>query len=146
LKILIARLARDERVRFLLVGGINTALGFFTYTALVLWVFAAVPFGYILSVVVSYAISITVAFVLYRRFVFRVTGHVVRDYVRFVSVYLVSIGINLALLPLFVEVLRMPPVLAQAIVLIITTLVSFFGHKSFSFRRPASPQPFDLNS
>ena len=131
----IRRLLADQKVRFVLVGGFNTVLGYLTFSALTLWVFHDVRFGYLLSLFFSYAIGISVAFVLYRRFVFVVHGHVLRDLARFVSVYAVSIGINAAVLPVMVEVVGVPPVLAQAVVVLITTLLSFVGHRSFSFRR-----------
>lgn len=136
-------LVRDQRVRFLAVGATNTLVGYLIFSALTVWVFAEVPFGYLLSLAISYAIAIVIAFVLYRRFVFKVRGHVVRDFLRFVSVYAVAIGINAVLLPLFVEVFGLNPLLAQAITLVITTLLSFFGHRDFSFRRPADTDPAD---
>ncbi|WP_255574769.1 MULTISPECIES: GtrA family protein [unclassified Cryobacterium] len=80
-------------------------------------------------------VGISLAFVLYRRFVFVVRGHVLRDFVRFVSVYLVAIGIHAVALPLLVEVAGVPPLLAQLVILVVTTLLSFFRHKKFSFRR-----------
>ncbi|MDJ0337596.1 GtrA family protein [Cryobacterium sp. PH31-O1] len=129
------RLLRDQRVRFLAVGATNTLVGYLVFSAFTLWVFTDVYLGYLLSLALSYVVGITLAFVLYRRFVFVVHGHVVRDFIRFVSVYLVAIGINVAALPLLVEVLLVPPLLAQLIILLITTLLSFFGHKKFSFRR-----------
>ncbi|MFC5678210.1 GtrA family protein [Aeromicrobium endophyticum] len=128
-------LVDDQRVRFLAVGGFNTVLGYVTFSALTLWVFHEVRFGYLLSLVGSYAIGISVAFVLYRRLVFKVQGQVMRDFVRFVTVYAVSIGINAVVLPVLVEVAGVPPLAAQAVVVLITTLLSFVGHRSFSFRR-----------
>ena len=130
-----ARLVADQRIRFLAVGGFNMVLGYLTFSALTLWVFHEVRFGYLLSLVCSYAIGISVAFVLYRRLVFKVQGRVVRDFVRFVTVYAVSIGINAVVLPVLVEVAGVPPLAAQAVVVLITTLLSFVGHRSFSFRR-----------
>ena len=130
-----ARLVADQRIRFLAVGGFNMVLGYLTFSALTLWVFHEVRFGYLLSLVGSYAIGISVAFVLYRRLVFKVQGRVVRDFVRFVTVYAVSIGINAVVLPVLVEVAGVPPLAAQAVVVLITTLLSFVGHRSFSFRR-----------
>lgn len=141
LRALIGRLAGDQRVRFLAVGGVNTLLGYGIYAILAQWVFERVPFGYLLALVVSYAIAITVAFVLYRRFVFVVKGNVLVDFMRFVGVYAVSILANAAALPVLVEVLRLHPLLAQAIVLIVTTLISFVGHKHFSFRRSPAEGP-----
>ncbi|WP_150307186.1 GtrA family protein [Planctomonas psychrotolerans] len=128
---------RDQRIRFLIVGGINTLVGYLVYAALTVWVFPDVRFGYLISLALSYVVAIGLAFVLYRRFVFRVHGNVLQDLLRFVTVYLVAITINAIALPLLVEVLSVPPLLAQLIVLVGTTLLSFFGHRSFSFGRPA---------
>jgi putative flippase GtrA len=129
------RLAQDQRIRFLIVGGVNTVVGYGLFAAFNEWVFANVPFGYLASLVLSYAIAIVLAFVLYRRFVFVVRGNLVIDFLRFVSVYLLSIGINLVVLPIFVELLHLPALLAQAIILVVTTVISFVGHRYFSFRR-----------
>ncbi|MGO2745886.1 GtrA family protein [Microbacterium sp.] len=136
-----ARVAGDQRVRFIAVGGVNTVVGYAIYAVLAQWVFARVPFGYLLALVISYAISITLAFILYRRFVFVVKGNVLVDFARFVSVYAVSILANIAALPILVEAVHLHPLVAQAIVLIVTTLISFFGHKHFSFRRKAVQNP-----
>lgn len=139
----VGRIVRDEKVRFLAVGGTNTVVGFLLFAAFQYWIFRDIPFGYLISLVLSYAIAIVLAFILYRRFVFRVSGHVVRDFIRFVGVYAVSIGINFLALPVLVEFAGIPPVLAQAIVLVCTTVVSFLGHKYFSFRRRAQPAAVD---
>ena len=131
----IKKLISDKRVSFLLVGGFNTLLGFSIYTLLTMWVFHDLKFGYLISLVISYAVGITVGFFLYRRFVYKVNGKIFSDFVKFTSVYLFSITLNLILLPAFVQLTAIGPVLAQAIVLVITTLVSYFGHGYFSFRR-----------
>lgn len=136
MRALASRLINDQRVRFLAVGGFNTALGYLLFVLFDHFVFADIPFGYLLSLGASYAIAIGVAFVLYRRIVYKVTGHVIRDFARFVGVYIVAIGINASALPLLVEVVGIPAFIAQAIMLIVTTLLSFFGHKNVSFRRP----------
>jgi putative flippase GtrA len=134
-------LTTDQRIRFLAVGGVNTLVGYVLFAALEFYVFADIPFGYLLSLAVSWTFAITLAFVLYRRFVFHVTGHVGTDLVRFISVYLVSIGVNAVSLPILIELFGLNSMVAQAIVLICTTFISFFGHREFSFRRPTEPQP-----
>ncbi|MBC7724970.1 MAG: GtrA family protein, partial [Burkholderiaceae bacterium] len=75
----------------------------------------------------------------HRRFTFGVSGRtgIVLDFVRFESVYVVMLAINAAALPLLVEVVGWPSFLAQAAIVVVTTVVSFFGHKFFSFRRAA---------
>lgn len=135
----LTRLFEDQRARFLMVGAVNTLVGYGLFVGFEYFVFGSVQFGYSISLVASYAISIVVAFVLYRRFVFIVEKNVLRDFVRFVSVYLVSIVLNLVILGLFIEILGVVSYLAQAISLVVTTVLSYLGHRFFSFRRPAAP-------
>ncbi|MET1002510.1 MAG: GtrA family protein [Acidimicrobiia bacterium] len=131
----LARLLADQRVRFVIVGGINTVLG---YGLFVLFEFTiGDTIGYLGSLYASYVLAIVVAFALHRRFTFRVsgTGNVVIDFLRFASVHVVALVINTVALPLLVEIVGLEPLVAQAIVVVVTTLVSYFGHKLFSFRR-----------
>lgn len=124
-------------MRFLLIGAANTALGYGLFVAFELTVGHRI--GYLGSLYVSYAIAIVVAFVLHRRFTFRVagSGNVLVDFLRFVSVHLVALLVNTAALPLLVEFAGLSPMLAQAIVVLATTVISYLGHKFFSFRRAA---------
>lgn len=130
------RLFRDQRVAFLFVGGLNTLIGLFWFVVFDLTVGRAIgQYGYFVTLICAYVVSILCAFVLYRRFVFRVHGHVVRDLLRFCLVYLTSLGISLVCLPLLVELVGLPPILAQVLITVVTTLVSWFGHRFVSFRR-----------
>ncbi len=127
------RLIKDRRVAFLIVGAINTAVGFgwftlFTFT-LERWI------GYMGVLVLAQIVSVLCAFVLYRKFVFRVRGHVLRDLVRFSMVYVVAFLVNAALLPLLVELVGLHVLLAQALIVFVTTVVSYLGHRYFSFAR-----------
>lgn len=128
------RLLADQRVRYLLVGGYNTVFGYGLFTALYLWVGDWAP--YLALAVVSNVAGVLNAFVSYRLLVFQVKGNVVRDLLRFSSVYLVAFVLNLVLLPVAVEVLGIPPLPAQGVVLVTTVVISYIGHKHFSFRRP----------
>jgi putative flippase GtrA len=141
LRRLSARLLGDERVRFILVGGINTVFGYGVFA--LLDIFAGRTIGYLGSLYGSYIIATILAFTLHRRFTFRAsgTGNIVVDFVRFQGVYLVSLAINTAALALLIGVLHWPALIAQALIVIVTTVVSFFGHKYFSFRRRAHAGP-----
>ena len=138
------RRVRDQRLAFLLVGGFNTAFGFLAFVGFDrLYAALAPQWGDVVHNTVTLAcahlVSVIVAFVLYRTLVFRVTGQVWRDLARFESVYLVSLGVNWVLLNLLTVVLGLPAILAQALVVSVIAVVSFFGHKHFSFRRPGVP-------
>jgi putative flippase GtrA len=137
------RLVHDQRVAFLIVGGINTvvAFGIFiicseTVGHLVDHRFGKIA-GSLAALGITHVLSVLFAFVMHRRFVFRVHGHVLRDLARFWSVYLTTGAINLVILPVLVE-LGMDRIPAQGIILGSTTLLSYFGHRHFSFRRSAT--------
>ena len=134
MKGMVLRLLDDERVRFVLIGGINTVVGYALFVAFELSLGRI--FGYLGSLYASYAIATLLAFYLHRRFTFRVSqsGRIFVDFLRFQSVYAVSLIINTAALPLLVELLRMNPLLAQGIIVIITTAISYVGHKYFTYR------------
>ena len=136
-RVTLAALVADERVRFLVVGGINTVVGYVLFA--LLQITAGHVIGYIGSLYGSYVLAVTLAFVLHRRFTFRVegTGNRLVDFLRFASVYVVSLAANTLALPLLVELAHLDPLVAQAISVVVTTVVSYFGHKYFSFRRSA---------
>lgn len=132
---MLKRIVGDERMRFLMVGAVNTVVGYGLFV-LFEWLLGGEG-SYLVSLYLSYAIAIAVAFALHRRVTFRVRGRqgVLLSFVRFVGVYLVTLAINTIALPVLVEGVGLNPLLAQAIVVIVTTVISYVGHKFFSFRR-----------
>lgn len=131
------RLIRDQRVAFLIVGGTNTAIGALWFT-LFLWLFSGEPLGYMSALLCAHVCAVLCAFVLHRRFVFRVTGHVLRDLARFELVNLSTLAFNSAMLPLLVEVFGWPVLPSQFAIAGVTVVYSFFAHRGFSFRRNRS--------
>lgn len=133
---LMLRIVKDYRVAFLIVGTANTVIGFLWFALFDFtvgrWIGA---YGYFVTLGCAHVMSVLCAFVLYRRFVFRVRGQVWRDLARFETVYLVALGVNAVLLAVLVSFVHMQPLLAQALIVFVTTLISFFGHRNFSFRR-----------
>jgi putative flippase GtrA len=137
------RLIHDQRLAFFVVGGINTVVGFAIFVAcsvtlghLVDRRFGTVA-GSLVTLGISHILGVLFAFVMHRRFVFRVRGHVLRDLVRFESVYLTTFGINAVALPVLVE-LGLHRIPAQAIIWLPTLLLNYVGHRYFSFRRSAA--------
>jgi putative flippase GtrA len=137
------RLIHDQRMAFLVVGAINTVVGFAIFLAtsesvghLVDHRFGKVA-GSLVTLGITHVLSVLFAFVMHRRFVFHVRGHVLGDLARFWSIYLTTGAINLVALPVLVE-LGLHRIPAQAIIVASTTLLSYFGHRHFSFRRSAA--------
>lgn len=128
-------LVRRQEIRFLIVGGLNTALS--TLTFIVTFALFGDTVHYMGALLASYAVGISTGFVMHRRLVFDVRGRVVRDFARFVSVHLAGFAANAALLPILVEFVGLPVVLAQITATAMVTVGSYFGHLLFSFRRDA---------
>ncbi|MEJ7826469.1 MAG: GtrA family protein [Solirubrobacteraceae bacterium] len=124
---------REQGLRYLLVGAFNTLFGFALF-ALLLHV-AGGHLHYLVILVLTTIGAVLIAFVGYRIFVFRVRGHVLKDLVRFSLVYVVALAGNAIALPLLVEIVGMPVLLGQAVVVSATVIASFVAHRSFSFRR-----------
>jgi putative flippase GtrA len=130
----IERLLDVQVVRFALVGVVNTAFAFVVFAALQLTL--GTRLHYMVILVVATAIGIVEAYILQRWLVFRVSGRWWRELVRFSSVYGVALGVNAVALPLLVEVVHVPVLPAQAIVMLGTALGTFGIHRVFTFRRP----------
>lgn len=129
---------KDQRVAFLIVGGINTVVGTLWY-----WLFWFLlkdiggRYAHFVALVPTYIFSILCAFVLYRKLVFKVRGHVLRDLVRFSSVYVTTFLLNIPLMWFIKDVLGFHPMIAQVLNTLVMTVSSFIFHKRFSFRRTA---------
>ncbi len=131
------RLIRDQRIAFLLVGGLNTAVGLVGFVLFSRFIHLWGGDGAVLA---AQAIAIPFAFVLHRRFVFKVTGHVLRDFSRFVLVNVIPVSVNLAVLPVLTKVFGWHELPAQLAFTVVWVLASFFIHRGFSFRRGAADQ------
>lgn len=130
---LVERIVGDQRVAFVVVGLANTAIGLGCFALLHL--LFRQQLHYLVLLTITYAVAISCAFVLHRRFVFRVRGQVWLDYVRFWLVNLATLVVNAVLLAVAVEQVGAPVLPAQVVVLGVTVMLSFVGHSLFSFRR-----------
>lgn len=131
----VRHLLQDERVRFVIVGGFNTVVGYGIFVLVQLTI--GKHTSYLLSLYVATFLGTIIAFLGHRRYTFRITGrrNLMVDFLRFAAVNVVALVMNTIALPLLVELGRLNPLLAQALIVLVTTVVSYIGHKFFSFRR-----------
>ncbi len=94
---------------------------------------------YMAATVFSQFGPIPLAFPAYRRFVFRSTGSVWGDFVRFVSVWTSGMVFSILGAPVMVEGLHLNPVVAQIVITALVAIGSYLGHRFFTFRRKAVP-------
>lgn len=133
------RAVRDRRVAFVLVGVFNTLNGFAVFV-LLHRLFGDGFARYMAAMLGSHVVAVLCAFVLHRRFVFRVQGHVLLDLARFEVVNLGALGANAVLLPLFVELVGIPVVPGQLLAGGLTVIGTYVSHRLFSFRRGPADQ------
>ena len=122
---------RSEKMRFLLVGGYNTAFGYCFFVALIFLFGDQVH--YLIILPISHLVSVSNAYFAYRLFVFPDATRGLKSYLRFHSVYLASLGFGMIALPLLVELAGLSPAFAQGILLAVIVVFSYFLHKQFSF-------------
>lgn len=125
--------AKAQGLRYLVVGGFNTAFGFSSFAALHL--LFEDDLHYLVILVAAWVINVFEGYVAYRYLVFKVRGHFWRDLGRFSLVYVGAFCFNLVALPVGVDLIGLPVLVTQGIVLVVTIAASFVAHRRFSFRR-----------
>jgi len=124
-------------IRYLLVGGWNTVFGMAVYAGLYHWLGNSVH--YLVLLIPSNILAITNAFACYKFFVFKTKGNVLREYFRCYVVYGGMMLVGAALMFVLVEALRLPPVIANCACIAVTTIISYFAHRDFSFKQNPCP-------
>jgi putative flippase GtrA len=136
-----------EVIRFLMVGGFNTAFSLALYSGCVI-LFGRLlpthgkPLIADLAFIVSTPVAITVAFLCYKHFVFRTKGNYLKEWLRCFAVYSVSFPMGLVILPAATHLFQRvavthpyAPFLAGILNSLIIACYSYFAHKKFSFKR-----------
>lgn len=124
----------SAKFRFLVIGGWNTLVGYAIFAGLYLLVGNWI--GYLATAIVSHLLAVTQSFMAQRHLVFRSQGIWWTEYLRFHIAHLGSLLLGLTLLSLLVELFRIQPLLAQALVTGLSVILSYFVHQHFTFRKP----------
>jgi len=131
----------NTKVKFILVGIWNTIFGYLVFLliySLFTNIFTKIYFAYMYTMIISQIIATINAFIFHKYITFKskVKGKkIIVEFFRFCLTYVVTFCLSLILLPFFVEVFKIQPQISAAIVILICTVISYFGHSRFSFRR-----------
>jgi putative flippase GtrA len=124
----------------LAVGVCNTIFGYGCFVLFTLLLTPVFSYGYVLASLLANLLSITFAFFGYKWFVFKTKGNYLKEWIRCVGVYGLSMILSAAALPLVVGIIRRQtghersaPYIAGALVLVFSVVFSFFGHRHISF-------------
>ena len=122
---------KAQSIRYIITGIWNTVFGILVYALLIKLLGEN---HYILLAVVSNIISITNAYICYKLFVFKTKGNILKEYLKCYVVYGLSMLLGLLLLYVFVDIAGLNPVIANIISVLLLTIVSFVGHRYYSFK------------
>jgi putative flippase GtrA len=125
----VRRLARRPEAKFLLVGSVNTALTYACYAVLI-----ALGAHFLIANTVVYVIGIAFGYVLNKRLTFQSEEKVLPELARYVAVYIACFLLGSALLYFLVHALSIDAYSSGAINALVMAVVSWFGHRYFSFR------------
>lgn len=133
-KLHFANSAEGLKLRFLMVGGLNTAFGLAAYPVLML-AMRPLDVSYMIPLVISHPICITFSFLTNKFITFRTKKNYLSEFSKFGTFYLINFAVNLAALPVLVEVFHMNPIIAQLIFAFIVIVSSYFWHSRITFAR-----------
>jgi putative flippase GtrA len=129
----LARLAGDQRVRYVFAGGVGAAVYYGLFTAGWLTVSRWVP--YLLIAALASTLTAILTYPIYRSVVFRATGPVLAGFLRFYVVCLWALIFSLGGLWTLVEVAGLHPLPAQAIIITLGPLINYQAGRLWAFRR-----------
>jgi len=118
----------------------NTVFSYLVYItldSLFTYVFTKRYMAYMTAAVIANVIGTTSAFLFHKYITFKspVRGKgVIIEYIKFYSTYTVTTLLSFALLPFFVEVLKIDPKLSGALLIPVIAVFSYFGHSRFTFK------------
>jgi putative flippase GtrA len=127
------------KIRFFFIGVWNTIFGYLVYISLdylFTFVFQKRYLAYMTAAVLANIIATISAFLFHKHITFKSTVKgkgVIIEFFKFYSMYTVTNILGFALLPFFVEVLKMDPKIAGALLIPVVAIISYFGHSRFSF-------------
>ena len=141
-------LRRREQVLYLVVGAWNTVFGYGVWA--VLQYLLGDHLHYLVVVLLSWPIAVLNAYLGYRYVVFRSRGPMLKEFPRFSLVYVTTLLVNLALLPVALRVLPFSIYVDQALFLGVVVASSYLAHRYYSFRGghrgdSGDAAPYDLH-
>ena len=122
----------EEKLRFLAVGGWNTL---FSYG--MLWILDSLLHArlhYTLILTLNWVIGVTQNLFTFKLLVFRTKGNWLKEYLRSYVVYAGGFLLNLAIVAAIMEIWHPRLVIAQLPALVVVTVISYVGHKYFTYR------------
>ena len=121
----------DDKIRFLLVGGVNFVISYIIYAAAI---YILGEGYYQLCLVLQWVLSSVTSYFNQKFFVFCTKGNYVKEYIKCCSTWVISYFINALFLELFVKIFNMNVFLSQFIAAFLASVATYVMFKYFAFK------------
>jgi putative flippase GtrA len=122
----------SQKFRYLLAGAWNTLFGYLCGVS-IYYIFGS-ELGIFIVAILSNILAISMSFLTHKLFVFKTKGNWIIEYMRAYCVYGLLAIVGIILLIIFVRWLEIQFWLAQGLVVFLSVVVSYLGHKKFTFK------------
>ncbi|WP_433081343.1 GtrA family protein [Dactylosporangium sp. CA-052675] len=129
----VERVLTDRRVRYVAVGAVSSAVYYALFTAIYLTTRDHLHY-LVIPVLANFGCALA-TYPLQRRWVFRSKGPVVAGFLKFYVICLWALLFTYAGLPLLVELVHVPVLVAQAVLIVTAPLINYQLSKWWAFRR-----------
>jgi putative flippase GtrA len=114
-------------VKFIAVGLLNTIVGYGSFFILSYYTY------YLIALILSHFIGVTHSYLWNKYWTFGTQKNHIKEFIKFNVIYLIILIANVSLLGFLVEALTVNPRIGQLIALPLVTIISYFGHRYWSF-------------
>jgi putative flippase GtrA len=128
------------KIKFVLVGIWNTIFGygiFCLFDTFFAWLISSRSAVYMCAMVLAQIMGVINAYIFHKYITFKSEAKgkaIIAEIFRFSTTYVVTFCMSLILLPTLVEIGHIRPKIAAAIIILICSVISYFGHSIFSFK------------
>ena len=126
----------DEKIIYLIIGGINTLIGCSLFILLDLFFFYIfiLENSYFYANIIARPIAILISYSLHSKYTFKMSIFDFKRLIKFSSGYVVAYILSVVLLPIMVEYFSIHPWLSNFILIIIFGIINFFYQKYWTFK------------
>lgn len=118
-------------IRFLIVGGISTAMNYAVF-----FILLGLSMQYQWASACGFMAGVIVGFPLNKAWTYRASSTMTTSvFYSYIAVYLASLIINVAAITMLVDLMHIEPRIANLVTIIITTVANFLGTKFWVFRK-----------
>ena len=126
----------DEKIIYIIIGGINTLIGYSLFILLDLFFLKIfiLENSYFYANIVARPIAILISYSLHSKFTFKMSIFNFKRLIKFSSGYLIAYILSIILLPILVEYFSIHPWISNFILIVIFGIVNFFYQKYWTFK------------